>query len=207
MKPNPKLDRTVLWVLFTLIVVIVFTAALLSPGLMVFRRLTLTEFVLSVLPLVMVALFIERALEVILTPWRAQHTTELRERAGYARLMRSWHQPRRPEEEAYIDHQHRTQRIAFVCGTACGVILAALGIRVLEMFVDHAIFYSLPPLQQHLFRATDVALSGAVLGGGSDALHQLMLVFTNFFQSAAGRVKQSGPTQKQHEQASQTLTP
>jgi hypothetical protein len=34
-----------------------------------------------------------------------------------------------------------------------------------------------------------VLLTGAVLGGGSDALHQLVRVFTNLFQSAAGRVK------------------
>ncbi len=32
-------------------------------------------------------------------------------------------------------------------------------------------------------------MTGAVLGGGSDALHQLVLVFTNFFESAAGKLK------------------
>ena len=48
---------------------------------------------------------------------------------------------------------------------------------------------SLPLVHQRLSRTFDVLMTGAVLGGGSDALHQLVLVFTHFFQSAAGRVK------------------
>ena len=35
--------------------------------------------------------------------------------------------------------------------------------------------------------SADVLLTGAVLGGGSDALHQLVSVFTNFMESAARR--------------------
>ena len=69
------------------------------------------------------------------------------------------------------------------------MIVAALGIRVLELSVDAAVFETLPRVPQRLFRTTDVLMTGAVLGGGSDALHQLVLVFTNFFQSAAGRMK------------------
>ena len=72
-------------------------------------------------------------------------------------------------------------------GTPC--VVAALGIRLLELFVDPAIFESLPRVQQKLFRTADVLLTGAVLGGGSDALHQLVSVFTNFMESAARRVK------------------
>ncbi len=67
--------------------------------------------------------------------------------------------------------------------------MAALGIRVLELFVDPAIFESLPHIQQKLFRTADVLLTGAVLGGGSDALHQLVSVFTNFMESTARRAR------------------
>ena len=74
-----------------------------------------------------------------------------------------------------------------------------LGIRVLEMFIDPTVFATLPHIQQRLFRTTDVLLTGAVLGGGSDALHQLVLVLTNFFQSAAGKVKGGAPVRGQGE--------
>ena len=60
---------------------------------------------------------------------------------------------------------------------------------MLELFVDPAIFESLPEVQRKLFRTADVLLTGAVLGGGSDALHQLVSVFTNFMESAAERAK------------------
>ena len=104
-------------------------------------------------------------------------------------MNRSECEPRLPDEEAFTQHQSQTRRIAFFVGTTLGVIVAALGIRVLELFVDPAIFVTLSDVQQRLFRTTDVLLTGAVLGGGSDALHQLVLVFTNFFESAAGKAK------------------
>jgi len=44
-------------------------------------------------------------------------------------------------------------------------------------------------VHQRLFGTTDVLISGAVLGAGSDALHQMMLVFTNFFQSAETAIR------------------
>ncbi len=42
-----------------------------------------------------------------------------------------------------------------------------------------------PTVQRKLFGPADVLLTSAVLGGASDALHQLVSVFTNFMESAA----------------------
>ncbi len=56
---------------------------------------------------------------------------------------------------------------------------------MLELFVDPAIFDSLPTVQRKLFGPADVLLTSAVLGGGSDTLHQLVSVFTNVMESAA----------------------
>jgi hypothetical protein len=128
-------------------------------------------------------------LEVVLTSWRAKRGEQLKARAQEARTKRQTGGPRHADEIALSCHHNQTRRIAFLGGTTLGVIVAALGIRVLELFVDPAVFNSLPLAHQRLFRVTDVLLTGAVLGGGSDALHQLVRVFTNFFQSAAGRVK------------------
>jgi len=46
-----------------------------------------------------------------------------------------------------------------------------------------------PHIQQRLFRTTDGLMTGAVLGGGSDALHQLVVVFMGYLGSAMGRVR------------------
>ncbi len=47
--------------------------------------------------------------------------------------------------------------------------------------------------QRRLFRTADVLLTGAVLGGGSDGLHQLVSVFTNYMESAAAWAKRRKP--------------
>ena len=89
------------------------------------------------------------------------------------------------EEERLAEYKSRTQRIAFFAGSAIGVIVAALGIRILELLVDPAVFDTVSHTQRRLFRTADVLLTGAVLGGGSDGLHQLVSVFTNYMESAA----------------------
>ena len=166
-----KADRRVMWGLAITTLLVAVAVAFFNPGLLSFRAFSVAEFVQMMLPLVMVSLFIESVLEVFLTSWRAHRTPQLEQRA---------------------QHQSQTRRIAFFAGTTLGVIVAALGIRVLELFIDPTVFQSLSQIQQRLFRTTDVLLTGAVLGGGSDALHQLVLVFTNFMGTAARRAKGSG---------------
>jgi hypothetical protein len=46
------------------------------------------------------------------------------------------------------------------------VIIAALSIRVLEVFAEPAVFDTLPLLHQHLSRTSDVLMTGPILGGG-----------------------------------------
>ncbi len=184
-----KLDRTVLLSLVSVSLLTAVAVALFNPVSLVFRSFNVTEFVQSMMPLVMFALFIERVLEVFLTSWRSHRTAELKERAAHARSKSGKQDSRLPDEETFRQYQSQTQRIAFCAGTTLGVIVAALGIRVLELSVDPAVFQTLPHVQQRLFRTTDVLMTGAVLGGGSDALHQLVMVFTNFFGTAARRAK------------------
>ena len=183
------LEHKVLWSLFLVSLLTAVAVAFFNPGSLAFRAFDVTEFVQSMMPLVMFALFIERVLEVFLTSWRAHRTAELKEQAAYVRPKSSKQESRLPDEETYRQYRSQTQRIAFFAGTTLGVVVAALGIRVLELSVDPTVFASLPHVQQRLFRTTDVLMTGAVLGGGSDALHQLVMVFTNFMGTAAKRAK------------------
>jgi len=160
-----------------------------NPSVVTFRPIGPSEFLEKILPLVMVSLFIERALEVFLTSWRQGRTAQLKERAEAAAAKQVPGQPRHADVIALAEHQARTRRIAFVAGTTLGVLLAALGVRLLEVFLEPSFMEAMSLAQAKLLRTTDVLLTGAVLGGGSDALHQLVLVFTNFFQTTAGKVK------------------
>ena len=196
MTSKPKTDRRVSVCLWAAIVLAAIAVALHNPGSVSFRAFSITEFVQLVLPLLMVALFIERVLEVFIASWRGKRATQLKERAQEARSQRQTGGPRHADEIALDCHQYDTRRLTFLAGTALGVIVSALGVRLLEMFVDPVSFQLLPQVHQQLFRTTDVLMTGAVLGGGSDALHHLVLVFTNFFESAKGRVKHTGSPAK-----------
>lgn len=153
--------------------------ALGSPGLVRFWRFTPAEFVQLVTPPVLMALLIERALEVFLTSWRGAEAARLALRAADG-----------PSDLA--GYKARTQRIAFLAGTTLGVIVAALGVRVLELLMDPVRFAALPATQPTLFHVADVLLTGAILGGGADGLHKLVSVFTNFMEATAGRAKTGG---------------
>jgi hypothetical protein len=166
--------------------------AWLNPGLVRFWPFTVPDFVQLVTPIVLVALFIERVLEVFLTSWRAQEARQLSTAAKAAQHAATEPGVVPEVNKQLIAYRSRTQRIAFFWGTGIGIVVAALGVRVLELFLDPAIFTSLPQGQQRLFRVADVLLTGALLGGGADVLHQLMSVFTSYMESAARLAKGRG---------------
>ena len=194
-QPKAKTERTVVFVLILIAIASVVAVIVFRPGLVTFWPFTVAEFIQLVTPLFLVALFIERVLEVFLTSWRA----------GGARVVENQAKTTAEEattteavekkviaEEEVIDYKSRTQRIAFIAGTAIGVAVSALGIRVLELLVDPAVFGALPQAQRSAFAVADVLLTGALLGGGADALHQLVKVFTNFMESAGKMAKERG---------------
>ena len=180
--PKAKTERTVVWLLVIISVVSVVLVIAFKPGLVTFWPFTLAEFVQLVTPIFLVALLIERVLEVFLTSWRAVGAREVKLMAKAGRAT----------EENVVDYQSRTQRIAFIAGTAIGIVVSALGVRFLGLFVDPAVFETLSQTQRSAFIVADVLLTGAVLGGGADALHKLVTVFTNFMESTAERAKPSG---------------
>lgn len=169
----------------------------LKPGLIRFWPFSATEFVQLLTPLVLVSLFIERAQEVFLTAWRGKEASKKsREVQLYKeRLAKGGMGAQDDLERAQntlTDYKSETQQIAFVTGLILGIVVSALGIRGLELFVDPAVLADLSPTQKGIFNAADVLLTGALLGGGSDALHKMISVFTNFMDTSAKRAKGEG---------------
>jgi hypothetical protein len=124
---------------------------------------------------------------VFLTSWRQGAATRLSLRAAAG--TRTNHVASDETQGGIADYKSRTQRIAFLAGTTIGVVIAALGIRSLELLVDPAVFSALPEAQRRLFNVADVLLTGAILGGGADGLHKLVSAFTNFVDSTAQQAK------------------
>lgn len=168
-----------------------------DPGLIRFWPFSAGEFVQQITPLVLISLFIERALEVFLTAWRGKDSANLalaiqgaktRLAGGYAAALADL----QSGEKLHNDYKSDTQRVAFLAALALGIVVSALGVRGLSLFIDPAAFKELSSIQRTWFNAMDVLLTGALLGGGSEGLHKLVTVFTNFMDTAAKQAKGKG---------------
>ena len=157
-----------------------------------------------------IALFVERSLEVLVTPWR-ERGAQLREvehdaaktklevvqkAAVQAPEIATAAAPNAVAEavstkQAVVDYRASTQQIAFVVSLCAGIVISLVGVRALEFFFDPKGLSQLGGLQRRLFQATDVVLTGALISGGADALHQLVTVFTNFANATSEKVKGS----------------
>ena len=164
-----------------------------NPGLVRFKPFGIADFLQLVTSLLLVALFIERVLEVFLTSWRGEAAARLKREADTAANASTPEARPSEPEHRLVQYKAQTQRVAFFAGTTLGIVVAALGIRSLELLVEPVAFESLSQVQRRLFRAGDVLLTGAVLGGGSDALHRVVAVFTSIVDWAGDRTKARRP--------------
>jgi len=182
--------------LYLTVVGALLVTALYAPGLIRFWPFSVMEIVHRIAPLFLISLFIERGLEVFVTAWRGPDAAI---RDHRIRQLRKAIRDGNADAEAEIELaracaakeqcRSRMRRVAFAGSVALGVIVSAAGVRALGLFVDPAAFRGLSSEQQASFNTVDVLLTGAMLGGGSDALHKFVTVFTNFMERTAKQAK------------------
>src|SRR5207302_3184285 len=90
------------------------------------------------------------------------------------------------------DFKCKTQNLAFKVSFVLGIIVASFGIRTLAPLVEPNAFGKLPHLQQVGFAALDVLLTGALLSGGADGLHQVLSLFLDYVGKTRHRVPAAG---------------
>ena len=116
------LEHKVLWSLAFVSLLTAVAVAFFNPASLGFRAFDVTDFVQSMMPLVMFALFIERVLEVFLASWRSHRSAELKERAATARSKSNKHDPRLPDEEAFRRWTPRRLRRCRRCSSGCSAL-------------------------------------------------------------------------------------
>jgi len=165
-------------------VLILLVIALVSAGHfrpLAFNQNALTNFAVVLAPLVAVAGFIERAVEVILTPWRGDASDKsAREIKGVAD----------PDAKAALeaqlhDYKLGTRRYAFLLSVTLGIIAALMGVRAIQNLVDTRLG-ALP-------QAFDVLLTGLLLGGGADGIHKPVKAFTDYMDLISQNSKAKTP--------------
>lgn len=159
-----------------------------------FASLSVTEVVARMTPLFVTAAFIERAVEVVVTPWRDSDANQLELR------LKEAHPIQVPGLRiALNDYKSTTQGIAFMIALIMGVLVSLIGVRGIEAFLEpdfwkNVMKESPPPavmLQYHLFTVVDVLITGALLAGGADGIHKVTSLITDFLNSTRDKVNGS----------------
>ena len=164
------------------------------PAVIHFRPYSPADFTQQLTPLVLIALFIERSLEVFITVWRGGGLGDLQHSVDQANALPD-SDPQKAAKiqaanQALDEYKFKTQKIAMPSALVMGILISALGVRGLGNFadldklVDH-------PTQRYLFNVADVLLSGALVGGGSDFMHKVITTFTDVLDATSQKAKSS----------------
>jgi hypothetical protein len=92
--------------------------------------------------------------------------------------------------QALVPKYAHTRRVSTWVGMAVGVLTAAVGFRFLYQIVDFD-KAALPESQTGWFIFADVLLTGAILAGGSKAIHSIFSVYETFMNSTGKRANAS----------------
>jgi len=132
--------------------------------------------------LYIVALIVERSLEVIIKAWRQADKSHYKERVRLAEDDDSKAEAQKELEK----YRTGTQKRALIVGFILGIFLSVFGIRFLG-----AIFYfsdvSGWSFQQGMFQFIDIILTAGLIAGGSATIHELMALIDDFLKSSRKR--------------------
>jgi hypothetical protein len=159
--------------------------------------LPIDQLVSRLSPLILASAFIERAVEILVSPWRDSGAAKLH-RAIDAIQARPAN-PANPAvtaknaadlqaaNDALDDYKGQTQRYAFAAGLILSLCAAAAGLRALWPFLaDSKIFVaSVEQNQQAYFRVVDVLITTTLLAGGADGFHGIINAISSYFPSAS----------------------
>ena len=147
-------------------------------------------------PLVFAAAIIERAVEILVSPWRDAQASKLERivsaieaRSPDAATLAQNGAELKAASEALDEYRGETQKYAFGVSLTLSILAAMVGVRALNPFLDNAKFHATSHAQQIYFLSLDVALSAALLAGGADGIHSVVNAVTSFFDAASQKTK------------------
>ncbi len=152
-------------------------------------------------PLLLTAGFIERAIEIIVSPWRDAGATVLANRVD---ALKSLPAPSDPvallasqsalvvAQSEFQSYKGQTQRFAFSVSITMSLGAAMVGVRALGPFLPST--PPVGPVQLLWFKVFDVVLSACLLAGGADGIHSVVNMFTTFFDTTTQKTQTAANT-------------
>jgi len=194
-------------IFFIILLVIVIVLALSSEfGFVEFRKDIGSSITTILGSLLIVVLLLERALDIFLTTWRAEGSEKLDSEINdtkeeIAQLKQSGKNDTDPEVKTKQDYlreknqekltyRSKTRIIAMWSGLFLGVVVSAIGFRILETLVKPGLIESMKNVtQQFAFRFFDILLTGGLIAGGSDGIHKIIDVYRVFMETSSSKIK------------------
>lgn len=134
--------------------------------------------------LYIVALFVERSLQVLIKAWRQGGKSGLEENAKSAEGN-----DKAKAEKELQEYKTGTQRRALLVGLTLGIMVSLAGVRLLgPIFPLEGVS---APLQRAVFHFTDIILTAGLIAGGSSTIHELMALVDEFLRASRNRAKQT----------------
>ena len=152
-------------------------------------------------PLLVIAILIERTIEVFFGVWRepedraAEHKVDAAKQAVTLTALASGAAEERSSTLNALDAATDVQasrkvlntRLAFLMGGSLGLIAAIAGARVLALLVSKA------PDAPTGWNLLDIFLTAGLLGGGADGFHHIMAAISGFLQATQHKAESADP--------------
>jgi len=140
-------------------------------------------------PLIITAAVIERAVEVLISPWRDQEADKKQNVVNNASTLVAAAPDNTRATDSLLaaaddlsQYTGQTRRYAYALALGFSVVAVTAGMRLLWPMLDASTLKSIPVDQQNYFRWFDMLISTLLLAGGAAGIHSPVNAFTSFFE-------------------------
>lgn len=165
-----------------------------------FKTIQETDVLAIITSMFVVAVFMERSIEAILTPVRVPDRQkierELEDCQRAAKTDEARTQDAIAKQRELDTYRLKTAQRAYWLSFSFGLIISLVGIRTLAGLVEPKELAALGDLHRTMFSFVDIILTGGVIAGGSAAINKIASAISNFFKlKSATDSKYSDDTQ------------
>ena len=151
-----------------------------------FKSFTDTDILAIVTSMFVVAVFMERSIEAILTPIRAHDRQQIKKELDDILKLPETTSDRqeqiRSKEHELQMYRLTTAKMAYWMSFVFGLAISLVGVRTLEGLVTQETLESLTVPQRGCFTFGDVVLTGGVISGGSAAIDKIGRKIREFYK-------------------------
>jgi hypothetical protein len=157
-----------------------------------------TQLVSKMSPLLLASAFIERAVEVLVSPWR---DTEASKRQAALDQAKAAVLPDpnaiKAASDSLDEYRGQTQHYAQLISLLLGSLAAMSGVRALWPLLSATQISAAGTLanvsgrQQFVYHVLDVVLSAAMLAGGADGIHSLTSALTSYLDATGEQARKN----------------